>query len=108
MCADIIAWGCAVQRPQSSASMAQRVSTRTSAASEAVAPQPSAGSTGTFIERSFVNSTPARLAALLGAVALGGFGTSFLPLSGAIAVVHILAAGIWVGVNFWTTFGVPS
>ena len=59
---------------------------------------------GAILQKSPINSTPVRLLALLAAVALGGVGTSFLPATAAVAVVHVLAAGVWVGVNLWTTF----
>jgi hypothetical protein len=53
---------------------------------------------GTIVERSIINSTPARVAAVIGAIAMGGVGSSFLPAA-SVAIAHIFASGIWLGVN---------
>ena len=92
---------------RASTSMTERVTTRAAASSGAAwssDPKPSSRNMGVILEKSPINSTPVRLLALLAAVTLGGVGTSFLPASAAAAVVHVLAAGTWVGINLWTTF----
>jgi hypothetical protein len=71
-------------------------------AGEATTPMPPGGM-GTILERSVINSTPVRVLAVLAAVSAGGLGTSFLP-STAVAMAHMMASGLWLGVNIWTTF----
>jgi hypothetical protein len=58
---------------------------------------------GKIVEPSVANKTPVRILTILAAIAAAGYGTSFLP-SAAVATVHVMASGIWLGVNVWTTF----
>jgi Domain of unknown function (DUF4149) len=87
------------------AQMAQRPTTRSTAANSAAASQypQSQDKMGVMLERSPINSTPARLLAVVAAVAVGGVGCAYLPAA-SVAIAHIMAAGTWLGVNVWTTF----
>ena len=94
----------ALQGHRVCASMAPR-QTRTSAATSSASMGTASDGTdmGKMLEKSFINSTPARLAAVVAAIALSGAGTSLLQGTG-LAIAHVMASGVWLGINVWTTF----
>lgn len=58
---------------------------------------------GTIVEPSLVNKGFFRAAVIIGTVAGAFLGGKFLPGVPAMSL-HLAAAGIWLGVNVWTTF----
>jgi hypothetical protein len=81
--------------------MASRNPRSVTAGSDAAAKP--ANDMGKIVEPSAINSTPIRVLTMLAAFAAAGYGTSILP-GAAVAIAHVMASGIWLGVNIWTTF----